>query len=176
MAMTTGVCRVGGPGPQRFPSLQHSTSSGHFTHVSSGPPSLFFSGRTGKGPTAQSDVLASSFDGRSGLAVEQGGPLWGEQVRGLGVTLDPASPTPLSSPTGEGHLLSTLNPRLTPCLFLVGGPVVSPWDLPRSVTGFWAFSWALFLPPTLPRSYHFFTSQLAELPPDDVGLMMSLAC
>lgn len=176
MAMTTGVCRVGGPGPQRFPSLQHSTSSGHFTHVSSGPPSLLFSGRTGKGPTAQSDVLASSFDGRSGLAVEQGGPLWGEQVRGVGVTLDPASPTPLSSPTGEGHLLSTLNPRLTPCLFLVGGPVVSPWDLPRSVTGFWAFSWALFLPPTLPPSYHFSTSQLAELPPDDVGLMMSLAC
>lgn len=147
MAANAGVRRVGGPGPQRFPSLRHSTSSGHFTHVFSGSPSPFFAGRTGKGPAVQSDVLASSFDGRSGLAVEQGGPLWGEQVRGLGVTLDPASPTPLSSPTGEGHLLGTLNPRLTPCLFLVGAPVVSPWDLPRSVTGFWAFSWALSLAP-----------------------------
>ena len=79
--------------------------------------------------------------------MEQGGPLWGEQVRGLGVTLDLASSTPLSSPTGEGHLLGTLNPCLTPCLFLVRAHVISPWDLPRSVTGFWAFSWALSLPP-----------------------------
>ena len=33
MAVTAGVCRVGGPGPQRFPSLWHSSSLGHFTHV-----------------------------------------------------------------------------------------------------------------------------------------------
>ena len=79
-AATASVRRVGGPGPRRFPSLRHSTSSGHFTHLFSGPPSPFFARRTGKGPAVQSDVLASSFDGCSGLAVEQGGLLWGEQV------------------------------------------------------------------------------------------------
>lgn len=76
----------------------------------SGSPSPFFAGGTGEGTTEQSDVLPSSLDGRSGSKGGRGGRAG---VRS-GRDSDPASPPPLSSPTGEGHLLSTLNPLLTP--------------------------------------------------------------
>lgn len=76
----------------------------------SGSSSPFFAGGTGEGTTEQSDILPSSLDGRSGSKGGRGGRAG---VRS-GRDSDPASPPPLSSPTGEGHLISTLNPLLTP--------------------------------------------------------------
>ena len=63
------------------------------------------------------------------------------------MTLDPASPTPLSSPTGEGHLLGTLNPCLTPCLFLGRSPCHFSLGSASFCDWFLGLSWALSLPP-----------------------------
>ena len=57
VAVTAGVRRVGGPGPQRFPSLWHSTSSGHFPHVFLVLLRLSLPEELGRGP--QSRVIFS---------------------------------------------------------------------------------------------------------------------